>query len=117
MRTWQLEMATVALVLFAAVVAGGGGWPEVLGAGAVLLSFGHAQVADRLAEVERDRLRIRGVPETRHEVTCVRWLARYLAGKEILWVAYFVIHRSWSALAGCAVFLAYPAWRRLWRRL
>lgn len=35
--------------------------------------------------------------------------------KEILWCAVFVLHHAWAALAGVALFLAYPSWRRFWR--
>lgn len=115
-RTWHIEMAVVATVLVAVALLSGGGWLELLGAGAVLLSFGHAQVADRLAEYagakpepgdERDW-------SIRSPVHCYRWATRYLVCKEALWLAYFIAHRSWSALAGVVMFLLYPAWRRWW---
>ena len=106
-RTWQLELAAVAAILATITTATGGGGIELVGAAAVTLSFAHAQVADRLAEREAAR--------ARPSVDCHRWAARYLVGKEALWLAYFVAHRSWSALAGVALFLAYPAWRRWWR--
>lgn len=81
---------------------------EALGALGVLLSFLHAQVADRLAEAEGRR----ATPA----VECNRWLTRYFVGKELAWVAYFVATHCWSALIGCGVFLAYPLWRRWHRR-
>lgn len=106
-RTWMLEMTLVAFVLLVVVFLTGDGWLELVGAGAVLLSFGHAQVADRLAEREASRATV--------SVDCHRWATRYLVGKETLWLLYFVAHRSWSALAGVGLFLVYPAWRRFWR--
>ena len=106
-RTWQVELTAVAAILGAVAIVTGGRAIELLGAGAVTLSFAHAQVADRLAEREAAR--------ARPSVDCHRWAARYLVGKEALWLAYFVAHRSWSALAGVALFLAYPVWRRWWR--
>jgi hypothetical protein len=108
-RTWQFEIAVVAVVL-GTIAAITGGPVEWVGAGAVTLSFAHAQVADRLAEREATR------PADDRAVTCHRWATRYLVGKETLWLAYFVLHRSWTALAGVGLFLAYPAWRRFWRR-
>jgi len=81
---------------------------EWIGAGAVLLSFAHAQVAERYAEKDRERT----VPD----VSCRAWLRRYFIGKEALWVIYFATRGAWSALVGCGVFLAYPAWRAWWRR-
>lgn len=99
-RTWHIEMAIVAAVLLAVVLVTHGGALELVGAGAVLLSFGHAQVADRLAEREASR----AMPS----VDCHRWATRYLIGKESLWLVYFVLHHSWSALAGVGLFLVAP---------
>lgn len=100
-------MAVVAAVLLTVVLITRGGWLELLGAGAVLLSFAHAQVADRLAELEGKR--------EAPQVHCYKWATRYLVGKEMLWLVYFVLHHSWSALAGVGLFLAYPVWRKWWR--
>lgn len=108
-HTWMVEMGVVASVLVAVALATGGGWIELLGAVAVVLTFGHAQVADRLADQHR-YVKTEGV-----SAPCFRWATRYLVGKEVLWLVYFVAHRSWSALAGVGLFLAYPMWRRWWR--
>ena len=107
MKTWHVEMVVVATVLAVVAFFGKGG-VEWIGAAAVLLTFGHAQVADRLAE--RDAAR------ERPSVSCHRWAVRYLVGKEALWLVYFVLHRSWAALAGVGLFLLYPFWRAWWRR-
>lgn len=106
-RTWMLELCLVGLVLGAVVLDTGGAPIEFLGAGAVLLSFAHAQVADRLAEMEHRR--------EVAQVSCHRWARRYLVAKELLWVGYFAARGSWSALAGCGLFLAYPVWRAWYR--
>lgn len=156
MRTWQAELAVVAVSLGAVALLSGGGWLELVGAAAVALSFAHAQVADRLAEREQKRelahtisgitglevgdgpLRVSApgalppglLPDEEYIVAaihplrlksikiveCHRWAARYLVSKELLWLAYFVAHRSWSALAGVGIFLAYRPWRAWWRR-
>lgn len=124
MKTWMFEMAVVAIVLIAVVIASGGGWVELIGATAVILTFGHAQVADRFAEQEAKNVGF--IPFASEEeyqrtisksVYCYKWTTRYLVSKELVWVIYFVVHRSWSALAGCSLFLIYPIWRRYWRRL
>lgn len=107
MRTWHIEIAIVAAVLTAVALVTGPGLIELVGAAAVTLSFAHTQVADRLAEREAAR--------SSASVACHRWAARYLVGKEVLWLAYFVAHRSWSALAGVVLFLGYAPWRRWWR--
>lgn len=116
MRTWHVEMIAAGAVLAAVVLATGDAAIEWIGAGAVLLSFAHAQVADRLAEGERDRIAIdHDAAADRRFVHCHRWAARYLVGKESLWLIYFVMHHSWSALAGVALLLLYPVWRAFWR--
>lgn len=107
-RTWVWELGTVALALVAVLLATHAPLVEVIGSGAVLASFAHGQVSDRLAE--RDAAR--AVPE----VHCVAWARRYFLAKEALWLVYFVAKGAWSALVGCAVFLVYPAWRAWYRR-
>ncbi len=77
-------------------------------------------MAERLTEREalRDRLQLSRVfftDDGMPAVDCYRWSTRYLVGKEALWLAYFVLHRSWAALAGVGLFLVYPLWRRIWR--
>lgn len=107
-RTWQGELAVVAAVLGAVLFATKAPIVEIVGSGAVLASFAHGQVSDRLAEKEAAR--------ERPEVHCHAWARRYFLTKEALWLGYFVAKGAWSALVGCAVFLAYPAWRAWWRR-
>ena len=107
MKPWMGGLAAVAGVLVAVAIASGGGWVELLGATAVTLSFAHAQVADRLAEVDAAR----EVPA----VDCNAWATRYLLAKEVCWCGYFVALGAWSALVGVGMFLTYPVWRRWWR--
>jgi hypothetical protein len=110
-RTWHAEATVVALVLFVVWLATGARPVELLGSIAVLFTFMHAQVGDRLAEKEAARARA-GDPVL---VACHHWMWRYYVSKEAWWLAYFVSMRAWSALVGCAVFMAYPVWRRVWR--
>ena len=105
-RTWHVEMAAVGLVL-AAVALARGTWTEWLAAGAVLATFGHASVAERLREQEAAR--------DAKAVECHRWLGAYYVAKEVLWVAFFASTGAYAALVGCGVFLAYPIWRWWWR--
>lgn len=107
LRTWHIEHLVVAVALLTTLVATGGGLVELIGAIAVQASFGHAAITDRLTEREA----MRASPE----VDCYRWSWRYFVAKELAWLAYFVAHRSWSALVGVGVFLAYPLWRRWYR--
>lgn len=80
---------------------------EIIAALAVLLTFGHAQIAERLAEKES----LRNKPE----VECYRKLCYYFAGKECLWFLYFFMSKSYSALIGVFIFLLYPVWRSIYR--
>ena len=96
----------MAVALLAVWIATGRALRELVGAAGVLLSFLHAQVAQRYVEAEARR----EVPF----VSCHRWSARYFVGREIAWFAYFATGRCWSALVGCGLFIAYPAWRKWW---
>ncbi len=109
-KTYHVETAFVAVLLAVGVILSDGGYIEWLGAFAVLLTFGHASVADRLAEVQAEK------PVDQVEVSCFYKLKRYYYGKEILWLAYFVLLHAWSALIGVFVFMLYVPWRRLWRK-
>lgn len=107
LRTWHVELAVVAWILTIVGSATGGNWREWLGSGAVLLSFAHAQVSDRFQAREAAR--------TNPGVECHRWSNRYFAAREVAWFAYFATGHCWSALVGCAVFIAYGPWRKWWR--
>lgn len=108
MKTWQFEMFVVALALSATVIATGAPLIEWLAAAGVLFSFAHGQVSDRLAEKEASR--------EKPGVDCYRWSLGYFLSKEIAWCAYFIARGAWAALVGCGLFLAYPLWRRWYRR-
>ena len=86
------------------------GWIEWIGVVAVFISFGHMTLSDRLAEreVALHKSRIRKNVHT--------LLNAYLVSKEILWFAYFILVGAWSALTGVILFLAYPLWRRYWKK-
>jgi hypothetical protein len=116
MKTWKVEMMVAATVLCAVVFISGRyeNVVEWIGASAVLLTFAHMQVADRLAESAA--YGTAGNMGYANVVGCFAWARRYLVGKEILWMAYFILHQSWSALAGVGLFLLYPVWRAWWRR-
>jgi hypothetical protein len=107
-KTWHFELAVVGITLAAVTYATGNCLADWVATLAVLLTFAHGQISDRLAEKEAAR-------ET-PVVDCYPWVRRYYVGKELLWCAYFVLHRSWPALVGVGLFLLYPLWRRWWRR-
>lgn len=108
MKTWKIEMLVVGAILLAvnffthhlcSV--------EMLAALAVLLTFGHAQIADRMARSQATM--------DKPTVECYRKMWYYFAGKEICWFLYFFMTRSYSALVGVIVFLLYPIWRMCYR--
>jgi hypothetical protein len=107
-RTWHYEWFVVAWILAQVNIITRAPLLEWIGAAAVLLSFGHAAISDRMAE-KQARM---ATPD----VECYRWSWRYFCGKEVLWVVYFIMHHSYSALVGCGVFLGYPLWRRWYRK-
>jgi hypothetical protein len=109
MKTWKIEVSVVAAILLAVNVITHHLFSiEPIAAIAVLLTFCHAQVADRLAEQEA----LRVVPQ----VDCYRRMGYYFVGKEVCWLLYFSMSHAYSALVGVFVFLLYPVWRRLYRK-
>lgn len=108
LRTWHAELVVVGAVLGAVVFATQGGARDWLVAAAILASFAHGQVSDRLAEQEGLR--------ARPAVDCWKWSRRYFVLKESLWAAFFFASGSYAALVGVGLFLAYPVWRSWWRR-
>jgi hypothetical protein len=109
-KTWKLEMLIVSIILIAVNYFTHKLYTiELLAALAVLMTFGHAQIADRLAEQEA----LRTIPV----VDCYRKMWYYFIGKEIFWFLYFFLNHSYSALIGVFVFIAYPFWRKLYRKI
>lgn len=101
-------MLVAAALVFTAVASPPGPVPW-LSAGAVWLTFNHAQVADRLAEAENAR------SSSEQTVSCHRWLRRYYVAKEACWLVLFVITGAWPAVVGACIFLMYPLWRDWYR--
>lgn len=110
MKTWKIEMLVVAAILVVVnvfthhLVSF-----EILGSIAVLLTFGHAQIADRLAE-KQGKL-------DKPTVECYRNMWYYYVGKEVCWLLYFTSCHAYSALVGVVVFLVYPIWRRVYKKI
>lgn len=109
-KTWHLEYLFVGSVLSVVSYTTGNELKDWLCAVAVLLEFGEATIVDRLIE-ERDS------EEIRRHTNSLRKLLPYTFIRETLWVIYFVLVHSYSALVGCFVFLLYPFWRKFWRRI
>jgi len=109
MKTWMQEMLFVGGVLLAVnYFREGINSLEYIAALAVFLSFGHAQIANRLAEKESKR--------ENPEVECYEKLWWFFISKEVIWCLYFLLSHSYSALAGVGIFLCYPIWRQFYRK-
>jgi hypothetical protein len=102
-----VEACFVMLALSAVTAFGPGAINDWVCALAVLLSFMHAQKANGIAE----RC---GRSEDEDATTGDLWRV-YLA-REGAWMTFFVLGRSWTALVGSVLFLAYPLWRRVGRQ-
>ena len=107
-HTWQIEAAVVGAGLLGVLLFTYKNWYEFIGAIAVMATFMHGQVADRLAWSQQKR-------ESR-DVPCYKWLFRYYLTKEIAWFCYFVLLHAWSALFGAILFLIDPLWRNVYHR-
>jgi hypothetical protein len=108
MKTWKIEMLCVSIILMIVnIVTYKLFTIELLAAIAVVLTFGHTQIADRMAEQE--------ALKEQPDVLCYKKLLYYFAGKELFWCLYFIMNHSYSALVGVIVFLFYPVWRRIYR--
>ncbi len=111
-KTWVYEFLVVLVVLVLVALITKKGLIEWLGVFAVLVTFGHTQIADRLREREAFRYKIDKIVE----VECYWKLNWYFYIKETLWFVYFVLLGAYSALAGVFIFLLYPIWRKWWRK-
>lgn len=112
LKTYQIEDIFVLVFLAIIGIISRKGMVEWIGVGAVFFNFGYVQIADRLEESENKR--VKGGKKA--EVECYKKLNKYLYAKEILWTIYFMLLGAWSALAGVAIFMAYPYWRKIWRK-
>jgi hypothetical protein len=108
-HTWQIEAAVVGLVLATTAILTGNELKEWIGAFAVLFSFMHGQVSDRLAAAQEQM--------EKPNVECWRWAQRYFMAKEALWFVYFLMSQTYAALAGVVIFLIYPFWRKAYTKM
>lgn len=111
LKTWHWETLTVMAVMAAVVLLTGNRPIEWIGWAALMLAHGRNSVMIRMSEAQQQAGA--GGP---HHVECHAWGTRYLWSGECFWACYFVMHRSWSALAGVAVFALFPLWRRWYGR-
>ena len=107
-KIWMIEFLVVLAILAFVTILTGNRIVEWIGTLAVLFTFGHVSVTDRMMEKQASK--------EKPDVECYKWSERYLFGKEILWLAYFFLHQSYAALVGVFIFLLYPFWRRWYRK-
>lgn len=107
-KTWMYESLIVGCILATVALLSSNPLVEWIGALAVFCAFNYAQIADRLAERQKFK--------TQPDVPCYWKMQIYFVAKEILWLSYFLLHRSYAALVGVGIFLLYPLWRKLWRK-
>jgi hypothetical protein len=119
--TWHYEAALVAMLLIATAVLTSPSIQSALVGGAVMRSFLviwlsaaavfgsflHAQVGTYMAE---------DMHSTEKPLTeCYYKLGEYWIYKEVLWFAVFFLSGAYPAIVGNAVFLIYPAWRKIYK--
>lgn len=111
LRMWHYETLAVCALVAAVVLLSGSDPVEWVGFAALTLAHGRNSVMFRLTEAQQ-----RSSPVDPHHVECWRWNTIYFLLAECFWAGYFVLHRSWAALAGVAIFVGYGQWRRWYGR-
>jgi hypothetical protein len=111
LRMWHYETLAVCTLVAAVVILSGSDPVEWVGFAALTLAHGRNSVMFRLTEAQQ-----RSSPVDPHHVECWRWNTIYFLLAECFWAGYFVLHRSWAALAGVAIFVGYGQWRRWYGR-
>ena len=111
LRVWHYETLAVMVLVAAVVVLSGDDPTEWVGFAALTLAHGRNSVMFRFSEAQR-----RASQLDPHHVQCWAWAGRYFLLAECFWAAYFILHRSWAALAGVGIFLGYGQWRKWYGR-
>jgi hypothetical protein len=111
LRTWHYETLVVCALVAAVVILSGNDPVEWVGFAALTLAHGRNSVMFRLTEAQQH-----SNPVDPHHVECWRWNTIYFLLAECFWAGYFVLHRSWAALAGVAIFVGHGQWRRWYGR-
>jgi hypothetical protein len=112
MKTWKFEVLFVSTFLLVTLVLKAQSInrfeiSEIVCDLAVLVTFMHGQVADRMAEKQAAMVK--------PDVDCYRFSQIYYVTKELLWIFYFYLLNSYAALVGAVLFLIYPLWRKYYR--
>lgn len=113
-RMWHLETIAVMICVALVILLFGNSPVEWVGFAALSLAHGRNSIMFRLSEGQEKSTSL-----DPHHVECGRWIPVYFFGSELCWATYFLLHRSWAALAGVAIFVSYGQWRRWyakWRK-
>jgi hypothetical protein len=108
MKTWKYEILVVAIILVAVTFFTKNDWVNWVTTLAILLTFNHAQIGDRLQE--------RQGAMDKPTVECYHKLNKLFAGKEVCWIIAFLLMKNYAAIVGSALFAVYPIWRKYYRR-
>lgn len=108
MKTWHIEILIVGIILCTITAFIGNNVVNWITTLAVLLTFNHAQIGDRLQEKQ-------GVMD-KPTVECYWKLNRLFAAKEVTWIVAFVLMKNYAAIFGSILFALYPLWRKYYRK-
>jgi hypothetical protein len=107
MKTWHYEILIVGIVLCLVTFLFSNNivnWVTTL---AIILTFNHGQIGDRLQERQANM--------DNPTVECYHKLNKLFAGKEICWIAAFLLMKNYAAIVGSFMFAIYPLWRKYYR--
>lgn len=107
MKTWHYELIVISLILCGITFFAANNLVNWVTTVAVLLTFQHAQIGDRLQERQ-------GVMD-KPTVECYHKLNKLFAAKEVFWITAFILMANYAAIFGSALFALYPLWRKYYR--
>lgn len=108
MKTWHYEIAVIGLILIAVTFLFANNWINWVTTTAILFTFNHAQIGDRLQE--------RQAAMDQPTVECYHKLNKLFAAKELLWIIAFLLMKNYAAIVGSVLFALYPLWRKYYRK-
>lgn len=107
MRTWHYEFIVFALVVCLTTWLFQNNAINWITTVAIMLTFNHAQIADRLQEDQQNK------PSP--TVPCYWKLNKLFIAKEIMWITAFFWMHNYAAIIGSVLFAIYPKWRKIYR--
>ena len=107
MKAWHYEIFIVGLIISVVVFFTGNNLINWLTTIAILITFNHGQIGDRLQE--------RQSKMDKPTVECYHKLNKLFAAKEILWIVCFLLMKNYAAIVGSVLFALYPLWRKYYR--